>query len=90
MLLSHKIQNLNLQETIVDILCQMDTKLSSEAKKKLDNDRFGASACVDMNNSKMLAKYKQILIDKANNSKCLSLFSIDDIISRIKQLLNSD
>jgi hypothetical protein len=90
MKLSYKTQNLSLQETIVDLLCQVDTKLSNEAKKKLDNDRFGASVCVDISNSEMLTRYKQILIDKANNSLCLYEFSVDDIISRIKELLNSD
>lgn len=89
MVLSHKIQNLNLQDTIVDLLCEMDVYLSIQAKKKLDNDRFGASACVDIDNCKMVNRYKQILIDKANNNRCLVLFSVDDIISRIKELLNS-
>lgn len=88
MLIKHKTQDLNYQQDILNLLCQMDTYLSSVSKKKLDSDRFGAKTCVDMDDCKLIVKYKQILIDKANNSKCLCEFLIDDIISRIKQLLN--
>ena len=89
LLISHKTQDIDLISDTLDLLCQIDTFLSEETKTKLDSDRFGTRKCkVNMEDSQLLVKYKKILLDKVNNSYCLRDFQLDDIIHRIKQLLN--
>ena len=89
LLISNKTQDLDLIPDTYDLLCQIDTFLSSEAKTKLDSDRFGTMKCkVNMKDAQLLVKYKQILLDKVQGSYCLRDFQLDDIIHRIKQLLN--
>jgi len=89
LLISNKTQDLALIPDTYDLICQIDTFLSQEAKLKLDSDRFGTRGCkVNMKDSQLLVKYKQILLDKVQNSYCLRDFQLDDIIHRIKQLLN--
>lgn len=87
---SPKLQTLNFGEDINNLLCQIDGRLASEAKGKLDSLRYGAKICVDYEKFHSLSIYKKILIKKASNSCCLSAYLIDDIISRIKQLLNKN
>jgi hypothetical protein len=89
LLISHKTQNLDLIPDTYDLLCEIDTFISNEAKTKLDSDRFGTRKCkVNMEDVQLLVKYQQILLDKIQNSCCLGDYSLDDIIHRIKQLLN--
>jgi hypothetical protein len=71
-----------------ELLCEIDTKLAKLARKKLDSLRFGAKVHVSMEDHKLLARYRDIVYDKANNDCCLKDFLVDDIISRVKQLLN--
>lgn len=88
MITSYKTQNINLCEDVNKLLCQIDVKLGSEAQGKLDGDKYGAKVCVNMQDFKILSRYRQILYQKASNDCCLRGYLIDDIISRIKQLLN--
>lgn len=88
MIISHKLQTINFQADMTSLLCEIDKKLTRMARKKLDSQRFGAKACVDMEDHKLLARYRDIVYDKASNDCCLKNFLVDDIISRVKQLLN--
>lgn len=88
MIISYKLQTLNFSDDINSLLCKIDTKLASISEKKLIATRFGAKTCINYEDYKLLTRYRKILSDKANNHCCLRDFLIDDIISRIKQLLN--
>jgi hypothetical protein len=88
MIISHKTQSLDFSEDINKLICQIDVKLASESQGKLDGDRFGAKVCVNYEDFDILSKYRKILLDKAQNHCCLKGYLVDDIISRIKQLLN--
>ncbi len=86
--ISPKTQDLNFSEDMNDLLCEIDTWLSGQAKNRLDGDRFGAKVCLNIDDFELLNKYRDILYRKAKNSFCLKDYNVDDIISRIKQLLN--
>lgn len=91
MLLTAKLQTVDFQKDMNDLICQIDKYLSIKSKSKLDADRFGVDICktsVNDNDFFLLSEYREILIKKANNSVCLVNYSLDNIISRIKQLLN--
>lgn len=90
MQVSFKTQDLNYSQDISDLLCQIDVWLSKQAKAKLIGDRFGADVCVDMDAFDVLSTYREILYSKAKGYPCYKHFLIDDIISRIKQLLNKN
>lgn len=89
MIISHKTQNLELCKDISDLLCQIDVKLAKVSELRYISDRFGTKVCIDYDVFHILDKYRQILLDKANNSECLKKYLIDDIISNIKQYLSS-
>jgi hypothetical protein len=86
--ISHKTQNLNFSEDVVRLLCQIDKYLAKESENKLNASRFGARICFNAKDFQLLSKYRTILANKANHDCCLKDFLIDDIIARIKQLLN--
>ena len=88
MIIDFKVQTLNFSDDINELLCRVDSKISGIAKERLDASRYGATICVNWEDFSKLTKYRKILSDKANNSQCLSGYLVDDIISRIKQLLN--
>ena len=88
MIISQKTQTLSYSEDIDDLLCEIDVKLSRLARKKLDGQRFGFKTCINTDDFKLLGKYRSIVENKANNYCCYQDFLIDDIISRVKQLLN--
>lgn len=87
-MISFKTQSLDFSEDINNLICQIDVKLASVSKGKLDGDRFGAKVCINHEDFEILAMYRKILLNKAQNDCCLKGYLIDDIISRIKQLLN--
>lgn len=84
----NKTQDLNYSEDINKLICQIDKWLSQKGKIKLDGDKYGQKVCVDVEDFKLVSKYRKILLDKALNHCCLKGILIDDIITRIKQLLN--
>lgn len=84
----NKTQDLNYTEDINKLLCEIDTWLSDKAHKKLDGDRYGQKVCINQDDFKIVSKYRKIFLDKAQNHCCLRDVLIDDIILRIKQLLN--
>lgn len=89
MTVNSKTQTLNFSEDVNEILCQIDVQLVKMAKDKLMADRFGAKICMNTEDFFLINKYREILLKKAlNRNNCLKDFLIDDIISRIKQLLN--
>lgn len=88
-MISFKLQNLYFSDIINDLLCQIDVKIAKISENKLNSSRYGAKICIDYDTYYILNKYKYILKEKANNSRCLSLYSVDDIISNIKQYLTS-
>ncbi len=88
MIISYKLQDLSFSDDINNLLCQIDVKLSKISENKLISMRFGSKVCINYEDYKLLTKYKSILISKAKHDPCLSEFLVDDIISRIKQLLN--
>ena len=88
MLISHKTQDINYSQDINDLLCEIDTWLANKSKQKLDSERFGAKIHFNIQDSKLISKYRNILLNKGKNDCCLRNILVDDIISRIKQLLN--
>jgi hypothetical protein len=88
MITTYKTQALNFSEDVNELLCKIDVKLTALARKKLDSDRFGAKVHVNIEDHELLYKYREILYSKAKGNACFRNFLIDDIISRIKQLLN--
>ena len=88
MITSFKIQTLSFEDDIQNLLCEIDKKLSSNAKRKLDSLRFGTDDHLNMTHNKMLSRYRDIVVAKASGSKCFCDFSVDEIISNIKYLLN--
>jgi hypothetical protein len=87
-MISFKTQKISFSDDINELLCQIDVKLAKISENKLKAERYGAKLCVNMEDYKSLSKYRSILVFKANNHRCLSEFLVDDIIVRIKQLLN--
>jgi len=88
MITLNKTQDLNYSNDINNLICQVDKWLSRKAKIKLDGDKYGQKVCVDMSDFKLVSKYRRILLNKAQNHCCLKDILIDDIVTRIKQLLN--
>ena len=88
MIISHKLQTLDFAVDMQELLCDIDVKLSKIARKKLDSQRFGFKYFPSLSDYHLLAKYRDIVYDKANNDCCLKNYLVDDIISRVKQLLN--
>lgn len=86
--LNSKIQNLNTADTVNKLLCQVDTWLSDQALSRLNGDRFGAKVCLNLDDYELVTKYREILYDKGLGSPCLRDYLLEDIISRIKQLIN--
>lgn len=89
MIITSKTQSINFSEDVNELLCQIDVKMIGIARRKLNSERFGEKVCINYGDYELLYKYREILYEKAlNRTNCLSEFLIDDIISRIKQLLN--
>jgi len=88
MIISTKTQSVNFQQDINDLLCEIDTWLANQSKRRLDSDRFGAKIKINLEDYKLVSRYRDILLDSAQNDCCVNGYLIDDIISRIKQLLN--
>lgn len=87
-MISFKTQTLSFSDDINELLCNIDTKLAKLSETKLNSERYAARVCINTEDFKTLTKYRSILVFKANNHRCLQDFLIDDIIARIKQLLN--
>lgn len=89
-MISYKTRDLSLYKDVAELLCQVDRRLATLAKTKLDSLRYGSSCNrIDENKFFILANYKKILLAKSQNSSCLKQYLIDDIISNIKQYLTS-
>lgn len=88
MITLYKTQDLDYSKDINNLICQIDKWLAQKAKIKLDGDKYGQKVCIDSEDFKIVSKYRKILLDKAQNDCCLKDILIDDIIMRIKQLLN--
>ena len=88
MIISHKLQTINFADDMQELLCDIDVKLSKIARKKLDSQKFGFKYSANYEDYKLLAKYRNIVYNKTQNDCCLKEFLVDDIISRVKQLLN--
>lgn len=87
-MITFKTQSLSFSDDVNELLCQIDVKLYTLARKKLNSERFGSKLTLNTEDYNLLYKYREILYDKAMNNSCLKDFLVDDIISRIKQLLN--
>ena len=92
MRISYKTVNTCLNEEVNEIYCKIDHKISSLSKKKLDSVRYSVKPSCTINYSviKALSFYKKILSEKMENSSCLHSFKIEDIITKIKQILNTN
>lgn len=89
MIITSKTQTINLSDDVNALLCQIDVKMVKIARMKLNSERFGEKVCINNGDYDLLYRYREILHEKAlNQNRCLSEFLIDDIISRIKQILN--
>jgi hypothetical protein len=89
MIITSKTQTISFSDDVNELLCQIDVKMTKMARIKLNADRFGAKEHINTEDYNLLYKYREILEEKALNLNCcLKDFLIDDIISRIKQLLN--
>lgn len=89
MIISQKTQSLCFDKDVNDLLCQIDVKLSKIAETKYNGAKYGEKVCIDEESFFVLSNYRKILIDKANNSKCLCNYLIDDIMSNIRQYISS-
>lgn len=89
MIINFKTQDVSLAEDLNDLLCQLNKRISSLAKVKLNSERFGSNEKIDEDKYFILVKYKEILILKANGSACLKDYSLDSIMSIIRQYLTS-
>lgn len=92
-MVNNKTQDLNFKNDIEELICQIDNKLIYYSKKELDVLRFGGFYNYKTTNNLkffILTKYKKILLDKICNSECLKDYSMDSIISNIKEYLISD
>ena len=87
MLISYKIQTLNFTEDINGLLCELDKRISTTSKTKLDSLRYGVQNCHKSLDYSILVKYRQILISKVSGESCLKNYLYDDIVSNIKQYL---
>lgn len=90
MIISYKTQSLNYSQDINNLLCQIDVWLADKSEDKFNSNRFGARICINYQDYKLVSKYRKILLNKVGQHCCLKSFLIDDIISRIKQLLNKN
>lgn len=86
MINSYKLQTLDLSEDISNLLCEIDKKIMSISKKKLNSIRYGFNYTYNKKDVKRLIRYQEIIINK--NCDCYNGYRIDDLISRVKQLLN--
>ena len=87
-MISFNLQTLDFTKDINDLIYQIDKKIYTLVKQQVVAIKFGSCTKMNVDDFKRLVRYKEILIQKSNNYTCLSSFSIDNIISRIKQLLN--
>jgi len=87
--ITNKTQKINLNTDIRNLLCDIDIKISKVAKRKLDNTRYGVQEKNPriFDNIQKLIRYKYILLQKMNTSHYIE-FNIEDIIARIKNLIN--
>jgi len=90
MIPSQKTQTLDFAEDINNLLCQIDVKISEISKQELDSKRYGFCYKTDTVRYFILANYRKILLEKANNNCCLKSYLIDDIINVVKQYLTSN
>lgn len=89
MIISYKLNTLDFSTDIGKLICEIDQKLITFSKKKLDSLRYGAKINIDWNNYKTLVRYKDILHKKASRDECLRYYLIDDLISNVRQYLTS-
>ncbi len=88
MIILNKTQSISFSEDINELLCEIDTKLSRMSENKLNSERYGACQHINMEDHRLLYKYRGILFGKAKGYCCYQNICLEDIISRIKQLLN--
>lgn len=88
MIISFRAVEADFNNDIQEIFCNIDRKISILTKRKLDSIRYDIKICVDNTIVKDLSRYKLILFDKIKSNKCLEDYSLEDIINRIKKLLN--
>lgn len=86
-MISFKTQNIDFSFDINELLCEIEVRLSSMAKDKMNSERFGTRCKIDVDRFFILSTYRKILQDKANKTCCLRQYSLDDIINHIKQYL---
>lgn len=89
MILSNQTQDINFTEDINELLWDINNKLAEVAMKKMEASRYGAKDLTNTDTFFILSRYRDILLKKANKHSCLSVYSIDDIISNIRQYLTT-
>lgn len=89
MILTAKTKTLDYTKDMSDLFCKIDKKLSSYSEKYLNKLRFGTNDKIDKDTFFILKNYRDILELKVGNSPCMRNYSLDDIISVIKQYLSS-
>lgn len=88
MILTYKANTLDFTTDMNELLCSIDRKIAQMAKLQLDSKRYGATICLNWDDFFRLNKYRELLELKAFNTCCLKDFFLDDLLSRIKQILN--
>jgi hypothetical protein len=88
MILAYKANTLDFNDDMNELLCNIDKKISQISMLQLNSKRYGASVCINWNDFFRLNKYRELLELKAKNNICVKDFFLDDILSRIKQILN--
>lgn len=89
MKLNYNTVKFNYSENMECLIKNIDTQLSSMAKTKLDSSRYDIKSCVNSQLFNIILRYRRILDDKIHNEKYLSEYCMEDIVSRIKQLISS-
>lgn len=85
---THKIQDLNFSQDMLNVLQEIDNKLVKITKKKLDSIRYAGKFSSSLDDFDRLSKYRKILELKLMNVCCLKDYQLDSLVSRTKQILN--
>ena len=71
------------------LFLDIDKKIYQMSKRALFNAKYGLTDKVDYDVVDKLLIYKSILVAIIKESKCFSNYKLEDIVSRVKRLLNS-
>jgi hypothetical protein len=90
MIISFKIQELDHDKNVINLLSELDSRISFISKTRLDALRYGVEkSCGKHKEYSLLIRYKKILLQKMSGSRCLCKYNLEDLVGNIKQYLAS-